>query len=274
MKRFALISLAILMAGCSAQSQDPRPVVATTTSYLQCAVVDLAGDRFRVARLLPPGCCPGHFDLSPSMLDKLAGSRLLLRFDFQSALDEKLHRFRDDGLAVAAVASPEGLCLPASYVDVSRSVCEALSEAYPDSAARYRERLAQIENRMNKLAQEMRAAVEQHSLAGARTLASGHQAEFARALGLEVVGTFTGREAAAINELKTCIQAGEKARIRFVVANLQEGVQLAEPLAQRLGADLVVFSNFPSMEGEETTFDALVRRNIAALVEAAGEPRS
>ncbi|MFW6107747.1 MAG: metal ABC transporter substrate-binding protein [bacterium] len=272
MKRFALISLAILLAGCSAGSDDPRPVVATTTSYLECAVADLAGDQFRVARLLPPGSCPGHFDVSPSMLDKLADSDLLLRFQFQSTLDQKLHRFRDDGLRVVPVPSPEGLCLPASYRAVCRGVCRALCEVYPESALIYRERLARIEERMTALSQELKTTVEQQGLAGARVLASGHQAHFCRALGLDVVGTFTGREAAAIQELQACIRAGREADVRFVVANLQEGVQLADPLAQRLGAEVVVFSNFPSMEGAEKTFDALVRCNLDALRDAPGEP--
>ena len=269
MKREVLVLTALLLAGCSGKPDDPRPVVATTTSYLECAVADLSGERFRVARLLPPGCCPGHFDVSPAMLDKLAAAKLLLRFEFQSALDEKLHHFRDNGLEVVAVASPEGLCVPATYVDICRGVCKALCDACPERAAEYRNRLTEIGDRMAALASEVRATVRKEKLAGARVLASGHQAQFARALGLDVVATFTGRAAAGFKELETCIRAGKDAKIRFVVANLQEGVQLADPVAHRLGAKVVVFSNFPSMASDETTFDALVRHNVAALLKAA-----
>jgi len=270
MKRLTLALAALALAGCSSEPADPRPAIATTTSYLECAVADLSGQRFRTVRLLPPGCCPGHFDVSPAMLEKLADARLLLRFEFQSALDEKLHHFRDKGLTVVAVPSPEGLCVPATYLEVCRGVCTALCAADPEHAAEHRSRLAGIEDRMAALLSEARAEVEENRLTGARVLASGHQAHFCRALGLDVVATFTGREAAGFKELETCIRAGKDARVRFVVANLQEGVQLADPVAHRLGAKVVVFSNFPSMQGEETTFDALVRRNVAALLEAAG----
>jgi len=53
--------------------------------------------------------------------------------------------------------------------------------------------------------------------------------------------------------------------VRFIIANLQEGPQLAAPLAQRLAAQAVVFSNFPSMEDGQGTFDALVEANVASL---------
>jgi zinc transport system substrate-binding protein len=265
MRKWLPLLAAVWLIGCSAQPDDPRPTVAVTTSYLECALRDIAGDEFRVASLLPPGSCPGHFDVSPSMLDTLAHAKLMLRFAFQASLDDKLHHFRDNGLTITAITSPEGLCLPSTYAVACRNVCEALAEAHPEGAERYRRRLAEVESRMDALTAEMRSEVERRGLAGARVLSSGHQSHFSRALGLEVVATFTGREAAGFKELERCLDAGRHSDIRFVIANLQEGVMLAEPVAHRLGAAMVVFSNFPMMQGDETTFDALVRRNLAAL---------
>ena len=269
MKHCVVVCTLALLVGCSPTLQDDRPVVAATTSYLECAIKDLAGEQFRVARLLPPGCCPGHFDVSPAVLDHLANAALLLRFEFQGGLDAKLKHFQEKGLNIVAVASPEGLCVPSTYVIVCRTVCRALCEACPDSAASYREKLASVERRMTALGEDMKAQVRKNGLAGTRVISSGHQAHFCRALGLEVVAPFTGREAAALKELERCLEAGRSAKVRFVVANLQEGAQLADPLAQKLGARVVAFSNFPSMAGEQTTFDALVRDNVAALLTAA-----
>ena len=272
MKRLALLlCVAAALAGCSRPPADSRPVAAVTTSYLECAVQDLAGSSWRVARLLPPGCCPGHFDVSPAMLDTLSDSRILLRFEFQSSLDEKLRHFCRNGLKIVAVPSPEGLCLPATYAEVCRAVCTALCEAQPEHAAEYQVRVAEIEKRMDDLALEIKTSIADSPAAGARVVASAHQARFCGELGLDLAAAFTGQESAGLKELEQCIDAGKGARVRFIVANLQEGVQLAAPLADRLEAKIVVFSNFPAMTADETTFDALVRRNIAALLAAAGE---
>lgn len=264
-----LLIIALLSAGCAEPVRDPRPVVATTTSYLECAIRDVAGDRFRVARLLPPGSCPGYFDVSPAMLDSLAGAQLLLRFEFQSALDDKLRHFQNKGLSVGSVSSPEGLCLPATYTEVCRQVASELAAIDPENAAKYEEQVARIERRMNALLSDARSKIESHGLSGAKVLASAHQDHFCRAIGLDVVAVFTGREAAGFREFEESIRAGEGAGIQFVVANLQEGVQFPRPLAQRMKAQVVVFSNFPSMEGEEATFDALIDANLTALIEAA-----
>jgi ABC-type Zn uptake system ZnuABC Zn-binding protein ZnuA len=145
-------------------------------------------------------------------------------------------------------------------------VCAALGEAYPQRESAYRARMQSIESRMVKLSDEIAAAVQGAGLAGAPVVASGHQATFCAAVGLEVVATYTGSNTQKLSQLQRCIGKGERAGVRCVVATLQEGPQLAEPLAHRLGARTVVFSNFPSMEEGQRTFDALVRANVAALV--------
>ncbi len=104
---------------------------------------------------------------------------------------------------------------------------------------------------------------------GAPVVASGHQAAFCQALGLRVVATFTGGDEQSIARLSELLERGDEAGVRLVVANLQEGPQLAEPLAQRFGARPVVFSNFPSMAEEQDTFDELVESNVRALTDGA-----
>jgi hypothetical protein len=56
--------------------------------------------------------------------------------------------------------------------------------------------------------------------------------------------------------------------VRFVIANRQEGVALAQALADRCGARAVVFSNFPEGGEQEAGFDRLLRDNVKLLCEA------
>ncbi|MFP4058693.1 MAG: metal ABC transporter substrate-binding protein [Candidatus Brocadiia bacterium] len=262
----ALLAAALLLglAGCG-EEEDPRPKLAVTTSYLECAVRDLAAEEFHIIRMLPPGTCPGHFDVTPAMVSRLRECPLLLRFDFQEGLEEKLRRLEAHGLRSVAVPAGEGLCVPATYAETCRAVCGALGEVYPEREAAYRARLASIEARMEALREEAASAVRRAGLGGAPVVASGHQASFCAALGLRVLATYTGGDAQKLSRLQACIAEGHRAAVRLVVANLQEGPQLADPLAHRLGARAVVLSNFPSMEEGQRTFDELVRANVAAL---------
>ncbi len=260
-----LLLAAGLLAGCT-EDDDGRPQLGVTTSYLECAARDLAGEEFQIVRMLPPGTCPGHFDVTPAMVQRLRECSLLLRFDFQEGLDAKLARLKDQGLRTVPIPAGEGLCVPDTYAETCRAVCAALGEAYPQHQSAYKTRMQSVESRMGSLADKIARTVEKAGLAGAPVVASGHQATFCAALGLEVVATYTGSNMQKLSQLQACIGKGERAGVRCVVATLQEGPQLAEPLAHRLEARTVVFSNFPSMEEGQRTFDALVRANVAALI--------
>lgn len=261
-----LLAAGWLWCGCGGGTDDGRPAVAVTTSYLECAVRDLAGGRLRVVRLLPPGACPGHFDVTPAMVRSLRRCPVLLRFDFQAGLDERLARLRESGLRIIAIPAGNGLCVPATYAAACRAVCAALRECMPAEAEAFAEGLTAAEARVARLQSDIRQRVAAAGLAGTPVVASGHQAAFCEALGLKVVAKFTGGDEQSLTRLADLIERGEEGGVKLVVANLQEGPQLADPLAQRLGARPVVLSNFPSMAPDQDTFEKLLEWNLRALM--------
>jgi ABC-type Zn uptake system ZnuABC Zn-binding protein ZnuA len=105
-------------------------------------------------------------------------------------------------------------------------------------------------------------------------LASGHQADFCRWLGLKMVAEISSADSSSIRDLDEALKAGEAAGVRIVVANEPEGRRAADALTERLHARVVVFANFPQPD-KEAAFDDLVRRNLAALLNAgeSGEKR-
>ncbi len=266
----SVVLLVFVACGC----RDDRGVeaavdIAVTNSYLECAVEDLCGDDVRVMCLASPGMCPGHFDISPAQVRQLRDCRMLLLFDFQQKVEANLGRLKDDGLKIALVTGPVGLCVPTSYLTVCREVSEKLLSVYPEREAHMGERLRAIEERLNGLSNELRASVEQSQVASVPILASNHQAEFARWLGLEPVATFVGSDIETVSNIDHCLQQAAGQDIRFVIANQQEGTSLAQALAERLNAEAVVFSNFPQGVAGDGGFDGLLRDNVGALVEAA-----
>ncbi len=271
--RTAVVGLLIL-TGCDrgARVDGGRPAVGVTTSYLECAVCDVAPGRFRIVRLLPPGGCPGHFDVTPKMIDRLRGSALLLRFDFQESLDAKLERLKASGLTVMPVPIKEGMTIPETYECVCRTVCDALCKRWPAEAPAFRSRLEAIARRLDRLSDEGRRRVAAAGLGGTKVLSSAHQSAFCTWLDLKVVGTYPRGEAALISEITETLENGQQGRVKLVVGNLQEGLRVAQRLSGHLGVPMVVFSNFPSMAENQKTFDDLFWANVGALVTAAGLP--
>jgi len=260
-----LASLAACI-GCTEAKPAPPPAVAATNSFLECAAKDLLGASAPVLRLAGPGMCPGHFDIRPSQVEALRHCCVLLRMDFQKSLDGKLAGARDEGLHIAEIRISGGLCEPDSYLAACRQTADALVLAGLLDRSASDKRVDEITARINQRSALCRQQVE--VLAGTAVVASVHQEEFCRWLGLKVVATFGGADIAGVGQVDQAIRQGEQARATLVIANLPEGRRVADALAERLGAKVVVFGNFPAVKDGQASFDDLLATNVAALMEA------
>ena len=236
-----------------------------SNSYLRSVVEDICAEQTEVMSLAPPGMCPGHFDISPSQVNRLGGGSILLLFDFQEEIGDALSRLKDRGLRIRTVNCPEGLCLPDTYLTIARSVADLLSQNSPDGKAEYEKRLEQIKNRLDELSAGIHKKMEESGLLDAKVVTSGHQAIFADWLGLDVVATFAGSDIETPGSINQCLQQAKGKDVRFVIANRQEGTVLAAALGERLNADVVVFSNFPAGHSDAAGMPGQCRQKHAGF---------
>jgi zinc/manganese transport system substrate-binding protein len=260
------------LAGCkNKNSESKQPEIAVTNSYLQCIVEDLCEGQTDILCLTPSGMCPGHFDISPAQVNQLCTCRVLLLFDFQKKIEDSLLRLKEKGLQTGLVRSSAGLCVPATYLAACRDVCNILSLEHPVKKAAYNERIKLAEERLENLSNELRRKVNQAGLESAKVLVSNRQAQFCNWLGLETIGTFVGSDMETVANINQCLEKARTDTVRFVIANKQEGTALGEALAERLGAKVVVFSNFPDVDSRPNRccgFDRLLEENVQALLGA------
>lgn len=276
------LALGSILTGCENRADEKgQPEIAVTNSYLQCVVKDLCGDNTDILCLAPPGMCPGHFDISPTQVKQLCNCRILLLFDFQKRVEDSLSRMKSKGLKTGLVKAPPGLCVPETYLAACREVCGILSSEYPERQAQYKQRLELIGKRLDNLSEELLTKTRQSGLESAKVLASNHQSDFANWLGLETVATFVGSDIETFSNINNCLEKAKGQDVRFVIANKQEGTALAEALADRLGADAIVFSNFPDTNpvrsktptsnganSGQSGFDQMLRENVRTLLKA------
>jgi len=260
-----LLLLPYALCGCDSKSESSAlPTVSVTNTYLESAVRELCGDSVRVFGLAPPGMCPGHFDLTPEQFRRLLGSELVLRFDFQQNLDSAVQRIRD---RVASIQGRTGLCIPQTYLETCREVMPFVQETLVTPEV-LQARLAALEARLERLSDTARSRVRDAGLEGTKVLVAHHQSAFAEWLGLEVVGTFRNAEVMTPGEIEACLAAARQGEAHLVIANLQEGTDLARNMARAVGTRLVVFSNFPDARADaEHAFDHLVLSNVDHLLD-------
>ena len=273
--RFAflfLLSTAAILCGCKpGDNSEKQPEIAVSNSYLRSIVNDICAEQAEVMSLAPAGMCPGHFDISPYQVSQLCECKILLLFDFQENIGDSLSRLKERGLKIQTVKCPEGLCLAETYLTIARSVCDFLSQGNPAGKAEYNKQLEQIKNRLDDFTAGIQLKMKQSGLTGVEVVTSAHQEKFADWLGLDVVATFAGSDIETPGSINRCLQQAKDKDVRFIIANKQEGTVLATALANRLNADMVVFSNFPAGQSDTTgmsDFDGLLLENISNLLNA------
>ena len=265
----ALYTAAFLFScGGGETNGETSPAISVTTSYLETAASDLLGNSVSFVRVVPPGMCPGHFDIAPGTVRDIRDSRMMLRFEFQKSLDSKISSLIDEEYPIFGIKAPEGLCIPESYLDCLQQTHESLVTVFPSLKQKMDSNYDEAQKKIGELEKEIRKTITDHELEGVRVIASGHQSKFCRRMGLDVVAVYSGAERTTPRKLKEMIDEGEDAQVQYIIANLQEGARMAEALSARLDCDIVTFSNFPDMSEKQDSFYELIRYNLHQLAQA------
>lgn len=259
-----------LMSGCNRSAADASAgstTIAVTTSYLESAVTDIAGDHVQVVRLLPPGSCPGHFDITPGMVDRLRQAIALLRFDFQSGIDDRV-RAANSRLHIIAIPAGEGLAMPSTYLQTCNDVARAMVDQGIVEQAVAGQRLDRLGRRLDELSARCHDAVEQAGLRDSPVMSSVHQRLFAEWLGFVVPACLSESDASRARAMIDIRKQGRDSDITLVLGNVHEGPQQSQAFGYHLGVPVVMLRNFPAMNDDEGDFIAMVDNNVHRIVEA------
>jgi zinc transport system substrate-binding protein len=238
--------------------------IVVTTSMLEEAVRDLgdAADGVNVVRLVPPGSCPGHFDLSPRAVPSLRSANAIVRHDFQGFLESKLLDMGVEDATVLVAEADGSLLVPSNYVALVRRMAGILAELLPERREALTAAAGDVGRRVERLEGLLRSRPAPWR--GTPVIASFQQAAFSRWLGLDVVAEIGRPEDLTPRDLEQLLGH----RPALVVGNLQEGLQSASTVADRLAVPLVVFSNFPGADGYGDRYDELLSSNLERLDQA------
>ncbi|MCX7427200.1 MAG: zinc ABC transporter substrate-binding protein [Planctomycetia bacterium] len=180
LRTLGCLFIAAVTAGCTVHpaSTNSGDDIAVTSPYLEAVVRDLLGQSVSVVPLAGAGMCPGHFDMQPSQIERLDSCRLVLRFDFQDVLADKLAARLNEGATVVAIPTAGGMCDPDGYRNACRHAADALVEARLLAQADADARLAAISRRLAELTAWLNAEIDAAQLRGTPVLASGLQEAF------------------------------------------------------------------------------------------------
>lgn len=263
----AIMALAFLLGGCSGRPTDAQKtvrVIITSDSILSGMVASLLpSDRYAVEAILPPGQCPGHYDVKLSDIEKIKKADLVISlkgmpFMKPASPGDKAWLSLDTG--------GHNWMVPGAYLHGVNLLADLLSERYPEEKDGIISRKKDLVRQVTSTADALREKIRRSGLAGKCVIASSLQKEPLEWMGFRVVGEYGRPEAVSAREVVRLSKIGRESHAMLVVDNLQSGPDTGKGIAEALGVHHVVLTNFPLEKG----YLVSLRENVDTVLDGAG----
>jgi len=261
-----------LLGGCKQEVTSKLKVV-TSISLIAQIVERVSGDLVDVVNIIPPAQCPGHFDVKPSDIQKLAGADLFLLAGWQGEMfsQELIDSANNPDLTVVILDIPSNpqsnWMTPSVQQEATEKITAALSQVDTENSAAYQDSASEYKDIIEVKAAEVKARLTGENLSGINVICSGMQAAFLNWAGLTVV-TFYGRpDSLTPQVVRELVDKGREENVTLIIDNLQSGADAGAGIAEELGCERVILSNFPGGFDNTETWEKAIDRNIELILE-------
>jgi zinc transport system substrate-binding protein len=238
-----------------------RGIVTSDTILSGMIASLLHPNRYCIDAILPPGQCPGHYDIKLSDIEKMKRADLIVSFKGMPFMDKTGF---DGGAKFLVGAEGRNWMAPDSYVYGLGVLADELSKRFPEDKDEIMSRREDTIRKVKAEANSLIEKVKREGILGKPIMASSMQKEPLEWMGFRVVGEYGRPEAMSTREVVRLSKIGRDQHAIMVVDNLQSGPDAGKGIAETLGVPHVVLTNFPSEKG----YLATLRENVNAVLAA------
>ncbi len=271
------IALALVLLLVPISCSSPSAEVMTGSSQIASAMRDIVDGKLEVTTVIPPGMCPGHYDVKPGDIEALSNSSLFIIHNWQQKMANitgLIDATNNPDLPIRVIDIIDAPMLPSYQIEMVEKISLILSEIYPRDSDYYQENAASRKEVISAKEVELKDRLNNANVSGVKVLCSEMQAEFISWAGFDVVASYGRPEELSAGEMEQLLTKGKQAGVLLVIDNLQSGgTENSEGMAHDTGAMQVVISNFPGGFENTETWDKAVDKNIDLLLEALAKVR-
>jgi ABC-type Zn uptake system ZnuABC Zn-binding protein ZnuA len=267
-----MLTLILTGTGCKngkpASSNQTKLSVVTTSTDIADIVEDVGGDKVAVVNIIPPGQCPGHFDLKTNSLQMLEKASLFFMHDYDNEMftDKLIKSVGNTKLQKVVIQNEQQtLMLPTRRLEGIAQVTTALTKADSGNASAYQAAAAELSDKTTQIAEQQKERLNKAGAGQLKVLVAGYQLEFAKWAELKVIGVFPPDISA--NKTKELIDLGQKEGASLVIDNLQTPNKTAAVgITKELDVPEISVSNFPGgLDGTDKWADSFTK-NVDLLL--------
>lgn len=287
MKVRYIFFLLFLLTG-NARSQDVRPQVVATTTFIADIARNVAGDAVRVESLLPVGSDPHLYEPVPGDARKIAQAEVVLMngLTLEGWLQELIDNAGTEADVVVATRGIETISDPAHHnatdphawmsamngITYARNITAALSSRYPEHAQLFASNLERYTKQLEEADVYIKAQI-QRIKPEHRILVTSHDAfrYYGNRYGIQlesVLGTTTDAEV-QIKDIDNLMKVIEDNKLPAIFVESTINPKLLEQIARDkeivIGGQLYADALGPEGSGAETYVD-MIRHNTDVIV--------
>jgi zinc transport system substrate-binding protein len=265
----ASMALVCVFNGCSNKPQGRnaeivRNIVTSDTILSGMIVSLLPQNRYSVEAILPPGQCPGHYDVKLSDIEKMKKADLNVSFRGMSFINKIS---LGSGAQLLVDAGGRNWMAPDSYIYGLGILADEFSKRFPkdqdEIMSRKEKTIRKVKTASNSLIEKIKGA----GIFGKAIIASSMQKEVLEWMGFRVVGEYGRPEAMSTREIVRLSKIGKDQHVIMLVDNLQSGPEAGKGIAETLRVPHVVLTNFPSEKGYLATLGGNVDAIVATVLQ-------
>jgi zinc transport system substrate-binding protein len=263
----AVVALVCFCGGCSHGGKDGKAEavnrIITSDTILSGVIASLLPARgYSVEAILPPGQCPGHYDVKLSDIAKMKKAALTVSFKGVSFMDKAA---LGGGSQLLVDAGGRNWMAPDSYVYGLGLLADGLSKHFPEDRAAIMVRKEQAIREVRAKARVLADRVTQAGIFGKSVIASSMQKEPLERMGFRVIAEYGRPESMSAREVVRLTKTGRSQHAILVIDNMQSGPDAGKGIAETLKIPHVVLTNFPSEKG----YLATLQENVYSVIRAA-----
>lgn len=266
-----VLSLVIssLVGGCAPAGTSKLKVV-TSTSLLASIVERVGGDRVNVVNIIPPAQCPGHFDIKPGDIQKLADADLFLLHGWQGEKfsQELIASANNPDLTVVMIDIKGNWMTPPVQIQAIDEITASLCQIDTKNSSTYQKSAAELEDKIEAKGAEMGAKLAKANLSSINVMCADQLLGFVEWTGLNIVATYGRPDSLTPQMVKELVDKGREAKVTLIIDNLQSGQDAGKGIAEEFGCKRIILSNFPGGFDNTETWEKAIDRNVELLLEA------
>jgi zinc transport system substrate-binding protein len=255
-------------AGCSTAGTSKLKVV-TSTSLIAQIVERVGGDKVDAINIIPPAQCPGHFDVKPGDIQKLADADLFLLHGWQGEKfsQELIASANNPDLAVVKLDIEGNWMTPQVQSEAVDKITSALTQADAENSSYYQKSGTEYKDVIAAKEAEIKAKLAQANLSTINVMCADQQVGFVKWTGFNVIAIFGRPDSLTPQVVKELVDKGREAGVTLIIDNMQSGQDAGAGIAEELGCARIILSNFPGGYENTETWEKAIDYNIELIME-------